>query len=45
MLFLVLASLFTRLGEVGSVPPILAAWGPNMIFVLLAAYRMTTVRT
>ncbi|HET7452587.1 MAG TPA: LPS export ABC transporter permease LptF [Thermoanaerobaculia bacterium] len=45
MLFLVLASLFTRLGEVGSVPPILAAWGPNMIFVLFAAYRMTTVRT
>jgi len=45
MLFLVFASLFTRLGEVGSVPPLLAAWGPNLIFGLFAAYRMTTVRT
>jgi len=45
MLFLVVAALFTRLGEVGSVPPLLAAWGPDLIFVLFAAYRMTTVRT
>ena len=45
MLFLVLASLFTRLGEVGSLPPPLAAWGPDLIFVLFAGYRMTTVRT
>ena len=45
MLFLVVASLFTRLGEVGSVPPLLAAWGPDLIFLLFAGYRMTTVRT
>jgi lipopolysaccharide export LptBFGC system permease protein LptF len=45
MLFLIVASLFSRLGEVGSVPPVLAAWGPDLIFVLFAAYRMTTVRS
>jgi LPS export ABC transporter permease LptG len=45
MLFLIVASLFTKLGEVGSVPPLLAAWAPNLTFVLFAAYRMTTVRT
>jgi lipopolysaccharide export LptBFGC system permease protein LptF len=45
MLFLIVASLFTKLGEVGSVPPQLAAWAPNLIFVLFAGYRMTTVRT
>jgi LPS export ABC transporter permease LptF/LPS export ABC transporter permease LptG len=45
MLFLIAASLFSRLGEVGSVPPLLAAWGPDIIFVLFAGYRMTTIRT
>jgi lipopolysaccharide export LptBFGC system permease protein LptF len=45
MLFLIVASLFSRLGEVGSVPPLLAAWGPDLIFVLFAGYRMTTIRT
>jgi len=45
MLFLIAASLFSRLGEVGSVPPLLAAWGPDLIFVLFAGYRMTTIRT
>jgi LPS export ABC transporter permease LptG len=45
MLFLIVASLFAKLGEVGSVPPPLAAWAPDMIFGLFAAYRMTTVRT
>jgi len=45
MLFLIVASLFTKLGEVGSVPAVLAAWAPNLIFGLFAAYRMTTVRT
>jgi len=45
MVFLIAASLFSRLGEVGSVPPLLAAWGPDLIFLLFAGYRMTTVRT
>jgi len=45
MIFLVAASLFTRLGEVGSLPPLLAAWGPDLIFLIFAGYRMTTVRT
>jgi LPS export ABC transporter permease LptG/LPS export ABC transporter permease LptF len=45
MIFLIVASIFAKLGEVGSVPPRLAAWAPDMIFGLFAAYRMTTVRT
>jgi LPS export ABC transporter permease LptF/LPS export ABC transporter permease LptG len=45
MLFLVLAAFFTKLGEVGSLPPVLAAWSPNLIFSLLAGYRLTRLRT
>ena len=45
MIFLIVASFFAKLGEVGSVPPRLAAWAPDLIFGLFAAYRMTTVRT
>lgn len=45
MIFLIVASLFAKFGEVGSVPPTLAAWAPDLIFGLFAAYRMTTVRT
>jgi LPS export ABC transporter permease LptF/LPS export ABC transporter permease LptG len=45
MIFLIVASLFAKLGEVGSVPPQLAAWAPDLIFGLFAAFRMTTVRT
>ncbi|MGH9443805.1 MAG: LptF/LptG family permease [Thermoanaerobaculia bacterium] len=45
MLFLILAAFFTKLGEVGSLPPALAAWSPDLIFSLFAAYRLTRLRT
>lgn len=45
MLFLVLAAFFTKLGEVGSLPPALAAWSPDLIFSLFAGYRLTRLRT
>ena len=45
MLFLILAAFFTKLGEVGSLPPSLAAWSPNLIFSLFAGYRLTRLRT
>jgi lipopolysaccharide export LptBFGC system permease protein LptF len=45
MLFLILAAFFTKLGEVGSLPPALAAWSPNLIFSLFAGYRLTRLRT
>jgi lipopolysaccharide export LptBFGC system permease protein LptF len=45
MLFLILAAFCTKLGEVGSLPPPLAAWSPNLVFLLFAGYRMTKMRT
>lgn len=45
MIYLVLAAFFSKLGEVGSLPPLLAAWAPNFIFVLFASYRLTRLRT
>jgi LPS export ABC transporter permease LptF/LPS export ABC transporter permease LptG len=45
MAFLVLAAFATKLGEVGSLPPNLAAWSPNLVFLLFAGYRLTRTRT
>lgn len=45
MLFLILAAFCTKLGEVGSLPPSLAAWSPNLVFLLFAGYRITKMRT
>ena len=45
MLFLMLAAFCTKLGEVGSLPPHLAAWSPDLTFLLFAGYRMTRMRT
>ncbi len=45
MLFLILAAFFTKLGEVGSLPPALAAWSPDLIFSLFAGYRLTRLRS
>jgi LPS export ABC transporter permease LptF/LPS export ABC transporter permease LptG len=45
MLFLVLAAFFRKMGEVGSLPPLLAAWSPDLIFLLLGSYRLARLRT
>ena len=37
--------LFTQLGRYEIVPPLLAAWGPNMIFGAGGAYLFLTTRT
>jgi lipopolysaccharide export LptBFGC system permease protein LptF len=38
MAFLVLSTLFTKFGDVGALPPLLAAWSPNVLFATAAAY-------
>jgi LPS export ABC transporter permease LptG/LPS export ABC transporter permease LptF len=45
MTFLVLAELFSRLGAVGALPPILAAWTPNVVFGTVAALMLLKLRT
>jgi lipopolysaccharide export LptBFGC system permease protein LptF len=43
--YLFLTSLFIRFGESGSLPPLLAAWVPNVFFGLGAAWGLLGVRT
>jgi lipopolysaccharide export LptBFGC system permease protein LptF len=43
--YLFLTSLFVRFGESGSLPPLLAAWVPNVFFGLGAAWGLLGVRT
>ena len=38
-------TLFTKLGDVGALPPFLAAWTPNVLFATAAAYLLLRVRT
>ena len=45
ILALVAAAFLTKLGEVGALPPGLAAWSPNVIFGLAAAYFLVRMRT
>ncbi len=46
MSFLVVYLFFTQLlGETGVLPPVVAAWGPNVIFALWSAYLFLGVRT
>lgn len=40
-----LISLFAAMGKGGALPPILAAWAPNMLFGAGAVYLLLTVRT
>jgi LPS export ABC transporter permease LptG/LPS export ABC transporter permease LptF len=40
-----LMSAFAAIGSAGLLPPILAAWAPNMLFAAGAAYLLLTVRT
>ena len=45
ILTLVASAFVTKLGEVGALPPLLAAWSPNVIFGLAATYFLARVRT
>ncbi len=38
-------SLFAAMGSGGLLPPLLAAWAPNLLFGAVAAYLLLTVRT
>jgi len=40
-----LISLFAAMGKGGALPPMLAAWAPNMLFGAGAVYLLLTVRT
>ena len=39
------AKLFDVLGEAEQLPPMIAAWGPNVIFGLAGVFRMLSIRT
>jgi LPS export ABC transporter permease LptG len=45
MVFLVANALFGKLGDVGALPPILAAWSPHVLFSTAAAYLLVRLRT
>ncbi|MFY9551750.1 MAG: LptF/LptG family permease [Thermoanaerobaculia bacterium] len=45
ILALVASAFLMKLGEVGSLPPALAAWSPNVVFGLAAAYFLVRLRT
>jgi lipopolysaccharide export LptBFGC system permease protein LptF len=43
--YFVTMSVFGALGSGGVLPPVLAAWAPNLLFSSAAAYMLLTVRT
>jgi lipopolysaccharide export LptBFGC system permease protein LptF len=45
MAFLITSAFFVKLGEVGALPPLLAAWSPNVLFATAASYLLLRVRT
>lgn len=45
MALLVTAGFFGKLGDVGALPPLLAAWSPNVLFGTAAAYFLLRLET
>ena len=45
LLYWVVMSVFIAVGKAGLLPPILAAWTPNIIVTACAAYLLLTART
>lgn len=45
MAFLIASSFFTKVGEVGALPPVLAAWSPNVLAATAAAWLLLRLRT
>jgi len=43
--YIVALSVFAALGKGGALPPLLAAWSPNLLFGAAAVYMVLTVRT
>ena len=42
---LIATAFFTKLGDVGALPPVLAAWSPNVLATTLAVYLLLRLRT
>jgi LPS export ABC transporter permease LptG len=38
-------AIFSKLGEVGTLPPLAAVWGPNVVFAVFSLYLFLGVRT
>jgi LPS export ABC transporter permease LptG len=45
IVYWVMQSLFAAIGSAGLLPPMLAAWAPNILFAAVAAYLLLTART
>jgi lipopolysaccharide export system permease protein len=45
MVFLVSTAFFTKLGDVGALPPLLAAWSPHVLFSTAASFQLVRLRT
>jgi LPS export ABC transporter permease LptF/LPS export ABC transporter permease LptG len=45
MFFMAIFAFFTKLGEAGALPPLLAVWSPGAVFSLLSMYLFLGVRT
>jgi LPS export ABC transporter permease LptF/LPS export ABC transporter permease LptG len=45
LVFILVFALFTTLGEVAALPPVVAVWSPSVLFSLLAAYLFLGVRS
>jgi LPS export ABC transporter permease LptG/LPS export ABC transporter permease LptF len=45
ILALTASAFSTKLGEVGALPPLLAAWSPDILFGLIAAFFLARMRT
>ena len=45
MVFLIASALFSKLGDVGALPPPLAAWSPHVLFSTAAAFLLARLRT
>ncbi|HMA18508.1 MAG TPA: LptF/LptG family permease, partial [Thermoanaerobaculia bacterium] len=45
MVFLVSTAFFTKLGDVGALPPFLAAWSPHVLFATAASFLLVRLRT
>lgn len=45
MIFLLSTAFFTKLGDVGALPPLLAAWSPHVLFSTAASFLLVRLRT
>ncbi|HEY6065535.1 MAG TPA: LptF/LptG family permease [Thermoanaerobaculia bacterium] len=45
MILLLSTALFTKLGDVGALPPLLAAWSPHVLFTTAASFLLVRLRT